>query len=249
MKGVILAAFGGEKLLPLTLAVPKHLLPVYDKPMVYYPFELLVRAGIKDVLVITNKKHQPLFKEALKNGEGLGVNLSYLTQEAPDGIAYAISLAEDYIGDDNVCVITGDTILVGESINTYVLRAINALKRSGSATVFVKRDLNKDQFGRVVLNNKGQCQSIEGFSEAYNYGSIVGLYVFPADVAKRAKLLSSSCRGRKEITDLFSMYYEENRLQVLNLDNDVSWFDTNSPDSILRCSNYLFNNKKNNYDC
>lgn len=243
MKGVILSAFGEEKLLPLTLGIPKHLLPIYDKPMVYYPLDLLLKADIKEILIITTKEQQCLFKKALGNGERFGVKILYLIQDKPKGIAYAISIAEDFIGNDSVCIITGDTILIGSDINTYIKKAETALKGSGSATIFIKRNYDKEQYGKVVLNNKGQCLSIEGLTNAYNYGAIVGLYVFPNDVAKRAKLLNLSNRGRQEITDLFCIYHEENKLQVLNLKNEILWFDTNSPESILRCSNYMFTNK------
>lgn len=243
MKGVILSAFGEEKLLPLTLGIPKHLLPIYDKPMVYYPLDLLLKADVKEILIITTEDQQSIFEKALGNGERFGATFLYLTQDKPKGIAYAISIAEDFIGSDSVCVITGDTILVGGDINTYIKKAAKALKCSGSATAFMKRNYDKEQYGKVVLNNKGQCLSIEGLTDAYNYGAIVGLYVFPSDVVKKAKSLNLSCRGRKEITDLFCIYHDKNKLQVLNLKDDIIWFDTNSPESIMRCSNYMFTNK------
>lgn len=243
MKGIILSAFGEEKLLPLALGIPKHLLPIYDKPMVFYPLDLLLKANIKDILIITTKEQQSIFKNTLGDGERFGATFLYLTQDGPKGIAYAISIAEDFIGNDSVCIITGDTILVGSDINTYIKKATKALKSSGSATVFMKRIYDENQYGKVVLNNKGQCLSIEGLTDAYNYGAIVGLYVFPNNVAKKAKSLKLSYRGRKEITDLFCIYHEENKLQILDLKDEILWFDTNSPESILRCSNYMFINK------
>ena len=243
LKGIILAGGDGANLRPLTLGVPKQLLPIYDNPMVYYPISLFVESGIKDILIITTSEHQPLFKKYLGDGTQFGATLTYAVQDEPNGIAEALSVGKDFIGKDGVCLITGDTILTGGNIPSLIAKAEKAVRTSGSATIFVKRDPDENQYGKVILNHQGKCIDIVGTSDTYFYTSMVGLYVLPNDAIGRVQELELSERGRYEITDLTNTYFEDKKLQILTLPNDCIWWDTNSPDSILSCSNYLHKNK------
>ena len=239
LKGIILAGGEGTNLRPLTLGIPKQLLPVYDKPMVYHPISLLFEAGIKDILIITTNEHQPLFKKYLGDGAQFGVKLTYAVQDVPNGIAEALSIGKDFIGKEGVCLITGDTILTGGNISSLIAKAEKAVMTSGSATIFVKRDPDENQYGKVILNKQGKCMDIVGTSDTYFYTSMVGLYVLPNDATGRVQNIELSERGRYEIIDLTNTYFEDKKLQILTLPNECIWWDTNSPASILSCSNYL----------
>lgn len=207
--------------------------------MVYYPLELLVEAGIKDILIITTSEHQPLFKKYMGNGTQVGVTFTYAVQDEPNGIAEALCIGKDFIGKEGVCLITGDTILTGGNIPSLIAKAQKAVITSGSATIFVKRDPDEKQYGKVILNHQGKCMDIVGTSDTYFYTSMVGLYVLPNDAIGRAQKLELSERGRYEIIDLINTYFEDKKLQILTLPNECIWWDTNSSDNILICSNFM----------
>lgn len=239
LKGIILAGGDGANLRPLTLGIPKQLLPLYNKPMIYYPISLFKESGIRDILIITTSEHQPLFKKYLGDGAQYGVTFYYAIQNEPNGIAEAMSIGKDFIGEEGICLITGDTILTGGNIPSLIAKAEKAVRTSGSATIFVKRDPDENQYGKVILNKQGKCMDIVGTSNTYYYTSMVGLYVLPNDAIGRVQELELSERGRYEIIDLTNTYFEDKKLQILTLPNECIWWDTNSPDSILSCSNYL----------
>lgn len=242
MKGIILAGDSGNRLHPLTIAIPKQLLPVYDKPMVYYPLKTLVEAEIKEIMVITTSEHQPLFKKQLGDGSQFGAVFCYAVQDEPKGIAEALTIAKNFIDKTGVCLITGDTILVGSDLKPYIDQAEKAVRISGSATIFVCNDSDKEQYGKVEKDKDGKSKAIVGTSNCNFNNSIVGLYVYPADAVKNAETIEPSERGRLEITSLNQIYLQKNRLQILMLDSNCAWLDTNSAETILAAGNYVKNN-------
>lgn len=239
MKGIILAGDSGSRLHPLTLSIPKQLIPIYDKPMIYYPIDILVNAGITESLVITTEVYQQSFQKAIGDGEQFGCKVSYAIQNEPNGIADAINIAADFIGKDGVCLITGDTIIDGPYFSEQIKKSIRAVKKSGNATIFVENKTYEDQYGRVVMDSNRKPQTIQGVTDASHYYSIASLYVFPNKVVDIAKDIMPSERGRYEILDVNKRFFEECKLQVQVLDSKCVWFDTNNFDNILKCSNYM----------
>lgn len=238
IKGIILAGDSGTNLHPLTLGIPKQLLPIYDKPMVYYPINTLVSAGINEILIITTSEHQSLFKKILGDGSQFGATLTYAIQDEPRGIAEALTIAAGFIEKEGVCLMTGDTIITGDT-SSLITKAAKAIKSSGSATIFVKRDPEENQYGKVILDKSGKCMTIVGTSDTYFYSSIVGLYVYPKDAVRKAVSLPISERGRYEVTELNNVYFNEKKLQILTLLNDCEWLDTNSFDSLVKCNIFM----------
>lgn len=238
-KGIILAGDSGDRLHPLTLGIPKQLLPLYDKPMIYYPIELLVGVGVKDILIITSQQHASTFIRALGDGSAFGARFTYAVQPKPDGAAQAFMIGEDFLENEPVCFITGDCILFGKDRNIKLQKAMRAAKNSGQASIFVCRDRDPNQYGVVTLDSEGKCLTIEGKSTKSLYYSITGLYVFPKGVADYAKIIEKSDRGRLEVTSLNKTYFEKNKLQVQVLGDDFLWFDTNSFDSLQVVNNYI----------
>ena len=246
MKGIILAGDSGSRLHPLTLGIPKQLLPIYDKPMIYYPIDILVKAGITEMLVITTEEYQVLFRKAIGDGEQFGCKVAYAIQNEPNGIADAINIAADFIGKDGVCLITGDTIIDGPDFSEQIKKSERAVRRSGNATIFVENKTYDDQYGRVVMDKDRKPLSIEGDMDTNFYYSIASLYVFPSKVVDIAKEIMPSERGRYEITDVNKRFFEECKLQVQVLDSKCIWFDTNTFDNILKCGNYMKQKQFNN---
>jgi glucose-1-phosphate thymidylyltransferase len=242
-RGIILAGDSGNKLEPLTLGIPKQLLPLYDKPMIYYPIELLVGVGVKDILIITSQEYASTFNKALGDGSAFGVRFEYAIQPRPEGAAQAFTIGEEFVGDEPVCLITGDCILLGKDRNVKLQKAMRAALNSGQASIFVCRDWDPNQYGVVTLDSDGKCITIEGKTTNPLYYSITGLYVFPKGVADYAKHVGKSERGRLEVTSLNKAYFEKNKLQVQVLGSDFKWFDTNSFDSLLAINNYIKNNR------
>ena len=243
-KGIILAGDSGDRLHPLTLGIPKQLLPLYDKPMIYYPIELLVGVGVKDILIITSQQHASTFIRALGDGSAFGARFTYAVQPKPDGAAQAFMIGEDFLENEPVCFITGDCILFGKDRNIKLQKAMRAAKNSGQASIFVCRDRDPNQYGVVTLDSEGRCLTIEGKSTKSLYYSITGLYVFPKGVADYAKIIEKSDRVRLEVTSLNKTYFEKNKLQVQVLGDDFLWFDTNSFDSLQVINNYIQKMKK-----
>ena len=246
MKGIILAGDSGSRLHPLTLGIPKQLIPIYDKPMIYYPIDILVKAGITELLIITIEEQQTLFRKAIGDGKQFGCKVTYAIQNEPYGIADAINIAADFIGKDGVCLITGDTIIDGPDFSEQIKKSVRAVRKSGNATIFVENKTYDDQYGRVVMDKDRKPLSIEGDMDTNYYYSIASLYVFPNKVVDIAKEIMPSERGRYEITDVNKRFFEECKLQVQVLDSKCIWFDTNTFDNILKCGNYMKQKQFNN---
>lgn len=245
MKAIILAGESGTRLHPLTQGIPKPLLPIYDRPMIYYPIETLTTAGVTEILIITAPQYVTMFQQALGDGSKFNATFIFVTQSEPKGIAEALTIGKDFIGDSSVILITGDTLFVGEDISMQINKAIRAIRCSGSATIFVKRDPDEEQYGKVLLNRMGKWATIVGTSDAFSSSSITGLYIFPNNAVERASNLNKSERGRYEITDIINQYLIEKKLQIITLGPGITWLDTNSYESLLRASQYIYLKKKN----
>ena len=230
MKGIILAGGSGTRLHPLTIAVSKQLLPVYDKPMIYYPLSTLISAGIDDVFVITTPKDRPLFESLLGDGTQWGVHISYGTQDRPNGIAEAFLLAEDFIAESSITLILGDNLFVGE------LPLGAALRETGpdGAHIFATKVAKSNTYGVVELDETGRAISIEEKPlKPRSNLAVAGLYVFSSGVVDIAKRLSPSARGELEITEVINHYLELGSLGVTTLDDRVFWFDMGTPDTLF----------------
>lgn len=239
MKGIILAGNSGTRLHPLTLGVPKQLLPIYDKPMIFYPIETLVEVGISDIMIIIDPVHSESFFKALGDGSIFGARFTYASQIKPEGTAQAFTIADEFLGTESVCLITGDCIILGDNRASKLHKAIRAADKSGQATIFVSRDFAPDQYGVVKLDSKGKCEKVEGTPTDNYHLSITGLYVFPKGVSDYANVIERSERGRLEITSLNQLYHGEDKLQIQILGNNFRWFDTNTYDSLMTVSNYI----------
>ena len=239
MKGIILAGGAGTRLYPLTIATSKQLLPVYDKPMIYYPLSTLMLFGIKDILIISTPEDTPNIERLFGNGVHLGLNISYKVQEKPNGIAQAFILGEEFIGNDNVCLILGDNVFyMGEQTHTF--RDIVAKNGSQCATIFAHHVSDPKRFGVVEFDSDNHVISIEEKPEhpKSNYAS-VGLYFYPNDVVMKAKNLKPSKRGELEITDLNNLYLNEHRLDVVLMKRGNAWLDAGTPDSLMDAGQFV----------
>ena len=239
MKGIILAGGGGTRLYPLTLVTSKQLLPVYDKPMIYYPLSILMLAGINEILIISTPDDTPRFKTLLGNGEKFGLKLSYKVQPSPDGLAQAFILGEEFIGDDNVAMILGDNIFYGAGLVTGLRKATKNAK-NGIATVFGYHVSDAKRFGVVEFDKNGKAISIEEKPEVpkSNY-AVTGLYFYDNSVIKNAKNLKPSKRGELEITDLNRIYLEQGKLDVVTFDRGLTWLDTGTHQSLAEATDFV----------
>ena len=239
MKGIILAGGSGTRLYPITGGASKQLLQVSDKPMIYYPLSVLIQAKIKDILIITTKEYNELFKNLLGDGKRFGVNISYVIQEKPNGLAEAFILGEEFIGDSPCAMVLGDNIFYGSGIRKELTMAKeNAV--NGYSTIFGYEVKDPKRFGIMELDKNNNVISIEEKPEKPKSDyAITGLYFFPNDVVKKAKKVKPSIRGELEITSLNDMYLKEKRLKARLLDEGYSWFDTGTFDSLLDASNMV----------
>ena len=237
MKGIILAGGSGTRLYPITKSISKQIIPVYDKPMIYYPLSVLLLAGIRDILIISTPHDISLYQHLLEDGSQLGVNIQYAIQPSPDGLAQAFIIGEEFIGDDNVCMILGDNIFYGYNFRS-ILEEATALK--DGATVFGYYVNDPERYGVVDFDKKGAVLSIEEKPDEpkSNY-AVTGLYFYSNDVVKKAKSLKPSVRGELEITDLNRLYLNEGRLNVKLLGRGFAWLDTGTHDSLLQASNFI----------
>lgn len=239
MKGIVLAGGSGSRLYPITKSISKQLLPIYDKPMIYYPLATLMMAGIRDILIISTPSDIEKFQQLLHDGSDYGLNLSYEIQPEPKGLAQAFTIGEKFIGDDNVAMVLGDNIFYGESIKEKLLSAsLNADKNL--ATIFGYKVQDPERFGVVAFDDDGKVVSIEEKPKIpkSNY-AVVGLYFYDNSVIKYAKDLKPSSRGELEITDINSIYLQNNNLSVELLDDNFNWFDTGTFDSLNSASNFV----------
>lgn len=239
MKGIILAGGSGTRLYPVTQVTSKQLLPVYDKPMIYYPLTVLMQAEIKDILIISTPQDLPRFKELLGNGSSLGINISYEEQPSPDGLAQAFIIGANFIDTDSCAMILGDNIFYGQGMKTELLKAKENAKR-GKATVFGYHVHDPERFGIVEFDKKRKAISIEEKPEKpkSNY-AVTGLYFYDNSVVSKAKSLEPSKRGELEITDLNRIFLEEDNLEVITLGTGYGWFDTGTFESLQKASNFV----------
>lgn len=237
MKGIILAGGKGTRLYPMTKAVSKQLLPIYDKPLIYYPLSILLLAGIKDILVISTPEDTPVYEKLLGTGEDIGIKLSYKVQESPRGLADAFILGEEHIGNDSVCLILGDNVFYGPNL-TKILR--EAMKNDTGATIFGYPVKDPRAFGVVEFDKNHKVVSIEEKPQnpKSNY-AITGLYFFDNDVVKIAKEVKPSARGELEITSVINAYLERDNLYVERLGRGYAWLDTGTYDDMLDAANFI----------
>ena len=240
MKGIILAGGSGTRLYPITRGISKQLIPIYDKPMVYYPLSVLMKSGIIEILIISTPKDLPNYRLLLGDGAKLGLKISYKEQSSPDGLAQAFIIGEDFIGDDDVCLVLGDNIFNGLGFSELLLNSVNNAKDNNMATVFGYYVSDPQRYGVVEFDSNGNTLSIEEkpLKPKSNY-AIVGLYFYPNSVVKIAKYIKPSHRGELEITSINQEYLNRGELKVELMTRGFAWLDTGTHESLIEASNYI----------
>ncbi len=240
MKGIVLAGGSGTRLYPITKGVSKQLIPIFDKPMVYYPISVLMQAGIREILIISTPSDLPAFRRLLGDGSDFGVEFSYAEQPSPDGLAQAFIIGEEFIGDDSACLVLGDNIFHGSGFGEMLVEAVKAAEEEGKATVFGYRVSDPQRYGVAEFDADGNCLSIEEKPEhpKSNY-AVTGLYFYPNSVVEIAKSIRPSARGELEITTVNQRFLEEGKLKVQTLGQGFAWLDTGTHDSLAEASIYI----------
>ena len=240
MKGIILAGGSGTRLYPITKGVSKQLVPIYDKPMIYYPLSVLMLAGIKEVLIISTPTDLPRFEQLLGDGSDLGMKFSYKVQPSPDGLAQAFILGEEFIGNDDVCLVLGDNIFYGHGLTELLAQSVRNAQEKNKATVYGYYVNDPERYGVAEFDEDGTVISIEEKPEnpKSNY-AVVGLYFYPNDVVEKAKEVKPSDRGELEITTLNQAYLQENRMRVKLMGRGYAWLDTGTHESLLEASMFI----------
>ena len=240
MKGIILAGGSGTRLYPITKGVSKQLVPIYDKPMIYYPLSVLMLAGIKEVLIISTPDDLPRFEQLLGDGSDIGMKFEYIVQPSPDGLAQAFILGEDFIGNDDVCLVLGDNIFYGHGLTNLLATSVKNAQEDNNATVFGYYVKDPERYGVAEFNEDGKVTSLEEKpTEPKSNYAVVGLYFYPNDVVQKAKLVEPSHRGELEITTLNQDYLNEDRLKVELMGRGYAWLDTGTHESLLEASMFI----------
>ena len=240
MKGIVLAGGSGTRLYPITKGISKQLMPIYDKPMVYYPISVLMLAGIRDILIILTPYDLPSFKRLLGDGSDYGVHFSYAEQPSPDGLAQAFTIGKDFIGDDSVCLVLGDNIFHGAGFTGKLQEAVRAAEEDKKATVFGYWVNDPERYGVAEFDSKGNCLSIEEKpAEPKSNYAVVGLYFYPNKVVDVAGKIEPSARGEYEITTVNQWFLRDNELKVQTLGRGFAWLDTGTHDSLSEASTYI----------
>jgi glucose-1-phosphate thymidylyltransferase len=238
LKGIILAGGSGSRLSPLTICTSKQLLPVYDKPMIFYPLSALMLAGIRDILVITTPQDQDRFKQLLGDGSEFGVRLSYMVQQEPKGIAQALLLGADFVGDDGVTLILGDNMFYGHGLSESLMKAVN--NAGQGATIFSYHVTNPKRYGVVSVDENNRATSIEEKpAKPKSNLAVTGLYIYDNDVLDIAASITPSARGELEITDVNRVYLERGLLRVVTMGRGIAWLDTGTPQALLEASEFV----------
>ena len=240
MKGIVLAGGSGTRLYPITKGISKQLMPIYDKPMIYYPISVLMLAGIREILIISTPFDLPGFKRLLGDGSDYGVHFTYAEQPSPDGLAQAFTIGADFIGNDSVCLVLGDNIFQGSGFTKMLKEAVVAAEQEGNATIFGYWVNDPERYGVAEFDNAGNCLSIEEKPQnpKSNY-AVVGLYFYPNDVVEVARNIQPSARGEYEITTVNQKFLESGKLKVQTLGRGFAWLDTGTHDSLSEASTYI----------